>query len=256
MRYDTISRFFLLLSCMVLLFSGCSDDPNPEPELFKGDFTVAVSDTSGPLIKYYSLSTGQEVAAAQKATTAWDLAFEQGRTIFTNGGETAARLGSGGAAQVWYTNNTTDFDAVVKTDAVTTLPTLLQDYTEDILRYNATTMTNTSELVSGKERILNVMTFIGYYNETTAGAGLSDTNGFSSWTSTNAGSADAAVANRHDTAFYNYTGMTNFYPTNQVYIIKHGNGQKYSKIQITGISYLNAGGVKTDTFTVKVENLP
>ncbi|MDR1566407.1 MAG: FMN-binding protein [Treponema sp.] len=178
--------------------------------------------------KYYSLATGNQ--QTNSAGAGWDVAFFGSRAIYTNSGDSAADPAC--RAMVWHTNKT-DFEAAGYEDRVEG-PDVGFDYTP----YH----TDTLRWITGKtQRALNVMTYAGYQNE-------NDVDGKS----------EAAA---YDTnylydkrAFYKSLPGTmppNFEPTGQVYIIRHADGQHYSKLQVTGFTRI----IPKDIYEVQVKNI-
>jgi hypothetical protein len=219
-------RFRFLFQCLVIgaalaLFIACSPDGGGPGDL--DGITVVVSLGSGP--KYFSLTTGQEVTGGAINTTAWDIGFQRSRRVYTNGGDTAAALGSGGVGEVWYTEKF-NFDEASFADAVTGDTTLLKDNTTDRKRF-------IYSMSSIDEISLNVIGFVGYSNE-------NETNSY---------------GNPWKTFQYNkkqFYASRSFDPSKRVYIIKHGDGAGYSKIQIT--DYESNSAVGSDTYIIRYEN--
>ncbi|MDR2072075.1 MAG: HmuY family protein [Spirochaetaceae bacterium] len=208
----------LILLCALVL--GCGNGTTDE-----GGRAFSVAITNGQK-KYFSLSTGTEIPEGQKATTGWDIAFtrySEGsppkgvfRLVLTNGGVTATAEGSSGQTKVWYVN-TTNFDSVTATtpipnDAINTT------YNTDVTRYVNAAMGGEPDPL---ERAMNVMTYVGYTNESETNDGTSGEKYFSN-------------SYRYDKKqFYKSGGMGVYIPTYQVYIIQHADGVSRSKIQIT-----------------------
>jgi predicted small secreted protein len=204
-----------------------------------GIIAVTVPFTGGTF--YYSLSTGQELTdPAAAAGTAWDIAFTRGgdgglmRTILTNSGVTAEETGSGGQGGVWYTDKTWE-EVTGTADRV--------DPPEGVLAPYVTDRTRWVEIMSppAVSRPLNIMTYVGYRNEETADG--SEEHPFT-------GTVEAPMPYLYDKKqFYRMQG-TSFYSTGQVYIVRHGDGGRYSKITI---EYTSGAG---DEYSVRYENLP
>jgi hypothetical protein len=225
-----VSVLMALLALGVLFFASCEQDPDPDPidsnQLVVGPITAGMT-------KYYSLKTGAEVTGSNIKTNLWDISFTRTRMIQTNSGSTAAALSSGGEGGVWYTEKY-KLDDVVFTDKVEG-DALLDIYSQDVRKY-VLSMSNVYE------NNLNVMTFAGYANETTQGAGDSNESG------------TALKTLAYDKKqFYLRESASNYPVTKRVYIIKHGDGARYSKIQITEYEYNS--GAASDSYVVKFENL-
>jgi hypothetical protein len=182
--------------------------------------TFAVPDGS---TRFFKLSTGEEVTdPAIIASADWDIAFEGTRLIYTNSGESANVYKSRGFGGVWHTDSK-DFSAVTSVDDGITTDPVYTPYNQDTLRYEG----NMSGIYL---RRLNVITYKGYGVETD--------------TANNGSSRDTAFGlgyayDKHQ--FYYNPPMPDgslrmppdFKPTGWVYIIRHGNGAEYSKLQIS-----------------------
>jgi hypothetical protein len=239
------SKFAWLVLVIALACSACpgvNDEGEPGPgRETEGNAVILkdlVADGTSPL--FYSLSTGEQVADPR--STAWDIVFIGGRQIRTNSGASAGLYQSGGQGGVWYTDKKVFAEVTSTNDAVTEPqePRLqvLKGLTEDVLRYGLG-MSGGAEL-GLLARITNVMTYAGYSNEFEEGAGLSEDKPY-----------DAPYLYNKRQFYYNAGAMPPlFKPTNQVYVIRHGDGVHYSKFQITAYTNL------PDTFTVIFENLP
>jgi hypothetical protein len=215
-----------------------------EPEDGGGDL-IEVSlpiDGSGER-HYYDLSSGEEVSPSGDN---WDLALEaRGGAFFilTNSGVTAAETSSSGLGGVWFTNNT-DFDAVTSADqkVVPAADSEYAPYTEDGYRY---TMVMAAEPV---RQILNVITYAGY----PSGDGLTAGTCFRYNTP-----GDMAVYMPYDfnkKQAYAMRGMPpNYTPTKEVYIVRHGDGVKHSKAQLSEV-YLESGS--PSYFVMEVRHEP
>jgi hypothetical protein len=215
----------------------------PEDELTEeGNVKTLKLSVSHGAVKFYSLTTGQEITGDAIASRAWDIAFKETRTIWTNSGATAGEYKSGGQGAVWHTNKK-NFEAAALKDAVKNNPT----YTP----FNTDTIRWAPDMEDYKKRFMNVMTYLGYGNEKAEGAGTSYENPYSTPMYTKRG-------------FYSMPSMAFFEPTRYVYIIQHGDGEHYSKIQVksfiraleTDPNDVAAGqtAVGTDSFEVLIEN--
>jgi hypothetical protein len=196
----------------LLFFMGLGSAGNKAEALEPKELAIEVSGgASGTGPVYYSLRTGQRVA--DPASREWDIGFERPRLIYTNSGETAAALGSGGRGGVWHTEKT-DFAGVSPADAVKDDP-LYGPYNTDTTRWIEGAM-----LRPASSRRINVLTFTGHNNE-----GKRDGK-------TKAASFSASFS-YNKKQFYSARGMPPSYSlTGRVYIIRRGDGAGESKVQI------------------------
>jgi hypothetical protein len=235
---NPLFRFFfsclLFLSC-ILLLAGCptsaeDDNSGDGDDGYEEDLVVTEEDGSTSYsfsvadrkTRFFSLSTGEEVTdEAAIKSPAWDIAFEGTRLIYTNSGASAGAYNSGGFGGIWHTNSK-DFAAVEPDDLIDDDP-VYTPYHQDVKRWEMN--------MSGTyERRLNVMTYKGYGTETATG-----NNGLTQ------GSAFGLGYAYDKQQFYINPPLPNgslrmppdFQITNWVYIIRHGNGAQYSKLQIT-----------------------
>jgi hypothetical protein len=243
MKHSKIFFGFLVLICAAALFLGCPTDPEEE-----GGETFGVSVTADDGTKYYSLRTGEvvELEASKATTNEWDIAFKRTRLILTNSGDSGT-----GAGGVWYTG-TDNFDTVTLSDkGADGTP-----YSTDTNKYVWTGMGAAPTAPTP----LNVMTFVGYGYGNGASAAVPTLTGSPPYDPARDGAYP--VPGAFTSYLYNadqyydsvpHEGAPVFDPNNKVYIIKHGNGSGYSKIQVTGYSY---GGTPTaDEFVIKYKKL-
>jgi fumarate reductase flavoprotein subunit len=182
--------------------------------------------------KYFSFSTGKELDPAKSSTAEWDLALDsQGFwvNIYTNSGATAQTLGpTGGQGGVWFTNKK-DFDGAAFADRVTDFSGLNAEfapYVTDVARYQGS-MDGTGTPVS-----MNMMTYYGFYS----GTGT-QTDPFAIHPDT---PARPFFSFNRKGYTYSPAGMPpKWYPTGQVYLIRHADGASYSKFQVTAITYIS-----------------
>ncbi|MDR2313643.1 MAG: HmuY family protein [Spirochaetaceae bacterium] len=244
MRYRKRRSFLFGLAalvCATALFLGCPTEVGGG-----GDgFVVKVS--SGQT-KYYSLKTGTELTAS--GSTAWDMAFEKedvslvflGPRIYTNGGNTAVEKGSGGGGGVWYTDKT-DFASVTLADK--TAAGEYSGLTTDAKKYVSSQYHIDAGTAVPAYTNMNVMTYLGY-----VGGDGSGTNPYkANYPFTNPSAYSPYEYNKKQ--FYKIEAVAKpFLVTNQVYIIKHGDGVGYSKVQITGFEFGDQ-----DVYRVKCQRL-
>jgi hypothetical protein len=234
------------LFCFLLVPAGLCFTACPTEAENEGGDLIEVSlpiDGTGER-HYYDLSSGTEVS--NPGGDNWDLALDAyGGAFFvlTNSGVTAEETSSNGLGGVWFTD-TTDFDAVTAA-AQRTIPaegSEYEPYTADVYRY---TMVMAAEPV---KQILNVITYAGY----PSGDGLSAETRFGYHMP-----GDMAVYspyNFNKKQAYRMTGMPpNYTPTKQVYIVRHGDGVKHSKVQLSEV-YREAGSPSLFVMQVRYEN--
>ncbi|MDR0998780.1 MAG: FMN-binding protein [Treponema sp.] len=195
--------------------------------------------------KYFSLSQGIEIPAAKSNTAEWDVAVKSDGYfcyILTNSGVTASSLGSGGKGGVWFTNKT-DFNSVVFADRVA-------DFTGGNAEY-APYVTDVTRSQYGMFGTyggpMNIMTYFGY----ASGDGLSESTQFY-WSFP--GPPSGPFYEFDKKAFAAVTGgmPPPWYPTRQVYIIRHADGTSYSKFQVFALKYQS--GTFALSFKFKAKN--
>lgn len=204
---------FLFLGLAALCFLSCPNQTSgggePGGDVLEIGPITAVENSS-PV--YISLSTGKIVTGKTVSGKEWDIAFDYSRMIYTNSGDTAAALKSGGEGGVWASGST-DFDSVQSLDnADFDLP-----FATDTARYTSPA----AEMGAPVLNRLNVITYVGY------GAGTGATVG------------DPLTDYKYNAKQYYTADLSTMPPvyslTRQVYIVRHGNGADHSKIQITAL---------------------
>jgi hypothetical protein len=238
-----LSRVFFLFVLSCLFFPACSDSSDGGDDGQSGSSLKLTVYGNSP--RYYSLSTGKEVTSAEAiASTAWDLAFPNGREIRTNSGDSAANAeggaNSGGNGGVWYTNKT-DFDDVSIADMQVVVDGFDSSFLHPDTRRWVEAMDATGTL-RVHQKNFNVLFFVGYDNENVTDVGTSQENCYSS------------TYLYDKKAFYKSTPGTmppKFEATNQVYIVRHGDGTHHSKIQIT----VYERQAPKETYTIRYEHL-
>jgi hypothetical protein len=222
----------LLFCCAlawVLLSAGCPTEPDESPVEDLGSLDDPVTVLAGEP-RYFSLSGGKEILDPKNGD--WDIAFDQNRLIYTNSGDTAADLESGGRGGVWCTG-ATDFDSVNSAGGADfSLP-----FTTDTRRY-----TNpAAEMGAPVQNRLNVITYIGY------GSGTGETP------------ETALTDYQYDRQQFYIADLSTMPPTynltNFVYIVKHGNGTAHSKVQISYMQSITSTSGNKRIYKVKYANL-
>jgi hypothetical protein len=251
MKHGKLLTGFMVLFCASALFLACPTDSEDDTNYGSGETQekeIAVV-TGTP--KYFSFTTGAEVTDAAKiASKEWDIAFQPSRMIYTNSGATAETASSGGLGGVWFTNKT-DFDDVSDEDEVETTGDYAEyaDFTTDVVKYTSATASNR----------FNVMTYWGF----ASGSGTAEDPYKSKTPASNPPPADFVPYTYDKKNYVSMTAMTGpngaeFKLSNQVYIVKHGDGTNYSKLQITSYKSVSSGGGMgapvTETYTFKYRN--
>jgi hypothetical protein len=230
-----------------ILFSACPTEAPEEDDIVipapvislagsKGELELSLSDMEA---RFFDFATGVEVKDSAIKSREWDISFYGTRQVRTNSGVTAKEYRSSGKGAVWHTEKTV-FDDVTLDDAVKDDP-VYGKYNEDVLRY-AFGMAGYS---AQPERFMNVMTYVGYPNE--------DENPAMDGTTQERIFRPFYLYNKR--AFYEATVAMmppDFRVTNRVYIIRHGDGEHYSKFQVTKFERDSFSHI--DTYKVIWEN--
>jgi hypothetical protein len=171
---------------------------------------------------YYSLSTGEQ---AEPHSPDWDIAFfcvDRIPSILTNSGVTAAHLGSGGDGGVWYSDKSLEDTGPNDGRAEGEYAA----YVTDVERWGKT-------MSEPARQRMNIMTYLGFPYGTGTEAEpflpheMEDMGTYKGY-------------NFDKKQFYWWYSMPPTYsPTEQAYIIRHGNGLGFSKIRVSDI-YLEA----------------
>jgi hypothetical protein len=263
MKRTKVFLSFAVLFCAVLFFLGCpngNDEDDDDKNYGKGEpQEKEIEVTTG--VVYYSLTTGTAVTDPAKiASKDWDIAFQRSRMIYTNSGATATNVESGGLGGVWFTNKT-NFNNVSDEDSVETTGNYAEydDFIADVTKYMAG-----GGMGGGSgptPSIFNVMTYWGFKS----GTGTS-TDPYTSYAQTDFEDTSKFVPYGYNKK--NYVKMTSMMGPNgatyevsqEVYIVKHGNGVNYSKIQITEYTSRSADNTATppvaaaDILKIKYQN--
>jgi hypothetical protein len=238
MKHSKTFLGFLVLLCAAALFLGCPTEDDDDGG-GSGARTLTIRVTSDDGVKYFSLTSGTEVKGAVKiASKNWDIAFQRSRQIFTNSGATAAEFKSGGNGGVWFAADTDAgekkvFSQVNIDDAVSPVGAFAEyvDFTEDVKKY-------INGMGGASPYRLNVMTYVGY----SSGSGT-DTVPYQTKPLMGPPPDDYVPYLYNKKHFVSMTKMMNptiFELTNQVYIIKHGDGIHYSKLEVTDYESVSA----------------
>jgi hypothetical protein len=227
-------RFFPLLLGSVIgiaafCLSACPTDTEPDTD-YGTEAVITAVENAGPV--YFSFRRGETVDSAEAAGTGWDLAFNYTRMIHTNSGDTAALLNSGGKGGVWAAPDTTDLDTEISPgDADFSLP-----FAVDTSRWTSPA----AEMGSPVLNQLNVISYVGY------GTGGGEIE------------ADPLTDYRYNARQYYRADLSTMPPvysvTRQVYIVKHGDGEHYSKMHITALETLPSTSGAKRIFMIRYKN--
>ncbi|MDR2029016.1 MAG: HmuY family protein [Treponema sp.] len=232
MKHGKVLLGFLVLFCTAALFLGCDTDPGEDTNYGGEQKSLpAVSLATADGTKYYSLSTGAEVTGADIETNKWDIAFSRTRLIYTNSGDSAKGEGEGkGNGGVRHTGKTNLADVSYgeqKDFAVGGV-----NYNVDVGKYLYTGM---GAAPTAHTRF-NVMTYVGYgYGDGTTndiGSYVAGSGDYSGYPATGPFTDYKYDQYQYYTQEHSGGGGPTFASSGQVYIIRHGDGEHYSKIQI------------------------
>jgi hypothetical protein len=265
-----MKRYMLMASALVLtvvlVLSGCDllggGDGDPTAYIFDG---IRVND--GSTTTYYSLYVDFEdpdnpVSAESDtrgaANTDWEIMVVCGKEILTNSGVTATAEGSGGFGGVVFSGNT-DFDTKITAVEAAALFAADPDDGQDY-EYWAKTYVTSGDPADPDTG--NDLCFPGFKNDG-GRDGLSASTAWA-WMDNSTNKAPQDIDFSLGTAYAEWERMkpnfSNF--TNNVYVVRSGDGSAYYKIQIIDASYLReedvpvAGGYTTHyTYKMYIEQL-
>lgn len=215
---------------LLVLLAGCqqaTNDDEEEAPSFGSTQALTVTAVSTTTKTYWDLDTGTEVT--DPASTVWDIAFTSGTGgVFTNSGATATAVASSGTGGVYYSGSTvfgdvttyssSGFDAAWSTDEAVYVATAGQGGT------------TTSTVV------LNKMTALDY----SGGTG----------TEADPYTNDASAGVYDGEAYYSYSQATGITVSNEVYLVRSGDGSQVFKVQIAGMSGGNSSRVRDVKYAV------
>jgi hypothetical protein len=218
--------FIPLLLGLAALFAGCPTEAEPD---YGTEAVVTAVENAGPV--YFSFAQGETVDPTGAAGDGWDLAFSYTRMIHTNSGDTADALGSGGKGGVWAAG-TTDLSAGISpAGADFSLP-----FATDSSRWTSPA----AEMGTPVLNQLNVISYVGYGS----GAGLSE--------------EDPLTDYQYNARQYYSANLSTMPPvysvTRQVYIVKHGDGENYSKMHITALETIPSTSGAKRVFLIRYIN--
>ena len=215
-----IRRTALLAVAVLLVFItvGCEDGSSGSGGSSTPTLVISAADGNPA---YVSLSSGTVLDDSAANTTGWDLKFTYDRTIHSNSGASATLESSGGSGGVYYVDSATAIDGI-NSASLTTAETIFDGGETDwdtYKHYDETRYIDPHGSGSGTAAQMNVMTFHGY----TSGDGLAGSTGYSGY-------------EYDEDSFYSAAGMPPAYTmSGNVYIIRHGDGLKYTAIKVTGM---------------------
>jgi len=225
-----MQRFLIpVVLATILVLTGC-DQATSTGSTAATSTTKSLTVTSTSAYTYWDLSTGTEVT--DPATQDWDIAFSYAtQGILTNSGATATTQASSGAGGVWYAG-TTDFDTVTSTSGA--------DFTEDFAVDTSVSVSTASQLGTSTVStiVLNQMTKLDY----TSGDGSAD-DPFTN---------DASAGVYDGEAYYAYNQGVS--ASGEVYIVRHGDGTSFSKLQITSLTTSQTGSTTSRVRVIKYAN--
>lgn len=222
-----------MAALLLLAVASCdSTSANPTP-----DPTIAVSVPAGES-RFVSLGSGTVLESTVSNTTAWDLEITNGRVIYTNSGDTASARASGGTGGVFYVSGANSVGAVTAADltAATAAFALDTDASWDEHKHFDRTRWVPGHGGGAVARELNVMTYHGWQG------GIGDEGNPYSGFPTDSGNA-----------FFDFDHIPpppTITLTNRVYIVRHGDGQNHTAIQISGME-----GTDPRNFQITYRNL-
>ncbi len=211
--------------------TGGTDDGSVVGEVYTFVITASKDKSTNPPTYnyvYYSLGDEAELDEATAAATPnWDLRFTASTAITTNSGETAVDLSSGGTGGVAFTGNM-DFDVSVKVTSLDFTTEGATDIKPWVTGMGGATQVNT-----------NLMCFPGYDN----GDGLTEETAYSD-------------ANFSGVGYYTREGMPPVYETTgRIYVIRHGDGEGYSKLEIQQVEYETVDQITTYALQCKAQRI-
>lgn len=219
--------FYVLSAVLLMVFFSCASFEDDNEPSDKGDKvsevkTLDIITKSNDDAVYFSFSAGI-VENAEPASIVWDIRFPGDDNKFTtNGGDTALSYGSQGKTAVEFTGSDDFENAAIDYRTLTFEGEFKSDKN---VWWHA---------MGAKNGSLNIMTFYGY--ET--GNGQTEETRYTT------------IAN-NKIAYCDSLSKGAFKITNRVYIIRHADGKKYSKFQVTG--YEKVGD--TRVYQIKYQNL-
>jgi hypothetical protein len=249
-------RFFPALTALALVFTlgACPTGADEDGGGGGSVITLSLAYNGGDDPWFYSLPKGNEetqtdVSGPAIKSGAWDIAVEaHDRSFFirTNSGASADEYGTrgngGGKGGVWFTDKK-DFGAARASDRV--IPAADGEYAEYV-PYTEDAARCINLMSDGIPVVLNVISYLGYPGGSGTAAdpfqrNPSDSNNMASFIPYSFNKKGA----------YTMLGMPPAYtPTNQVYIVKHGDGDGYSKIQLV------EAYIEKDDFVLKIKCAP
>ena len=226
----TIQQLFtMMISLSFLLFASCNQDDN-SPETNQDEYETIIlsgykikSDKpSEYFYKYIDLETLQEVASP--SLTEWDIRVTGARQILTNSGVT--EVGLGGVA----CSGSQDFSAIIDSPGAL-------EYTIDYCYWEYYEQSSGGYSIP-QQYTVNVMNFPGYSSQNGYNGGAGD--GLADGKTEDTAYFRSNIDFTNGNAFAKWAGMppSFFDYTNNVYVIRSGDGANYYKFQILLLEYI------------------
>jgi hypothetical protein len=255
-------RFFPALTALALVLTlvftlgACKTEAGEDDEDDDDNgsiITLSLAYDGGDDPWFYSLPKGDEethmdVSGPAIKSGAWDIAVEAHDRLFlirTNSGDSAdeydTRSGGGGLGGIWFTDE--NFGAARVSGRV--IPTADNEYSE-YLPYTEDRIRYVNLMSDGIKAVLNVSSYLGY-----PGGSGAQGDPFQTQEADRGNMASFVPFLFNKRGAYTMLGMPPAYtPTNQVYIVKHGDGDGYSKIQLVD-AY-----IEKNDFVLKIKYAP
>lgn len=190
----------LIIMWSAVLFISCQSGPLSS--------TLRVGEQE---VAYFSLKTGRQL---QSPSAAWDIAFAYEGVIYTNSGTSAAYLGSGGRAAVWYLGQMDIMDFELQQ---LDLSAFNEEAGAD-RRAWVQVLHEGEPFGQATEMSLNAFTFLGYKG--------------------GSGSEEDPLIDLMEysgTPYYRYNFASHSIElTGALYLVRHADGKGHSLVQITG----------------------
>jgi hypothetical protein len=242
-------RFLPAFTALALVFTLGACTTETEEEARGYVITVNLNYNGGDDPWFYSLPRGDEekptdISGPAIKSGAWDIAVEahdRSFSIRTNSGASAdeydTKGNGGGNGGVWFTDK--KFNTARVSDRA--IPVAGGEYAE-YMPYTEDVACYVNLMSDGIPVVLNVITYLGY----PGGSGTA-ADPFQRNQADSGNMASFIPYSFNKKGAYTMLGMPPLYtPTNQVYIVRHGDGDGWSKIQLVD-AY-----IENDDFILKI----